>query len=376
MARNISRRKMGYYPLPPAESARIRTCLSFPVHPFSAFDPCVGTGAALTSITEGADVRLYGVELDADRAAEASDAGIETLHADAMTVGGSSEQVSLLYLNPPYDFECGTYGNRRLEFRFLSQYFRFLKKKGVLIFVIPRERLGACATILSREFSDVRPFLLTDEDSIRFDQIVVFARRGYTAAGKATAIERSLYAISSGRASIPRLDAASSPMYEIPRSGMAHFTNKGLPLDQIEDLLTASRVWPQLKSMVVPSTGVFDGRPLTPLHAGQVGLTCIAGLLNGFFGSGEDRHLARWRTRKISFTVKEHDPVAGETIQRTIERFEHDNALVFADGRTTILTANGNENGAESGEDSPDTDAEDGIVPASAPEQQTAIQPT
>lgn len=347
MARNISRRKMGYYPLPPSEAVRIRGCLSFPDHPFSAFDPCVGTGAALMSITEGADVRLYGVELDADRAAAANAAGIDTLHADAMNIGGSSEQVSVLYLNPPYDFECGTYGNRRLEERFLSEHYRFLKKKGVLVFVIPRERLGACATILSREFTDVQAFLLTDEESLRFDQIVVFARRGYTASTNAARVERALYAASTGSASIPCLTPSSAPLYEIPRSGVAHFIDKGLPLDQIEDLIINSRVWSQLKSTVVPSTGVFKGRPLTPLHAGQVGLTCIAGLLNGFFGQGKDRHLARWRTRKVSYTTEEYDADAKETIQRTTERFEHDNALVFENGRTLILTATGQESGKD-----------------------------
>jgi hypothetical protein len=40
------------------------------------------------------------------------------------------------------------------------------------------------------------------------------------------------------------------------------------------------------------------GRPITLLHAGHVGLLCTAGLLNGVFGHGEERHIARWRSVK------------------------------------------------------------------------------
>jgi hypothetical protein len=40
------------------------------------------------------------------------------------------------------------------------------------------------------------------------------------------------------------------------------------------------------------------GWPITPLHAGHVGLLCTAGLLNGVFGQGGERHIARWRSVK------------------------------------------------------------------------------
>jgi hypothetical protein len=64
MARNASRIKLGYYPLPPAEGARLRRLLDF-APGASAVDPCAGTGAALHQLTEGAQAELHGVELDA-----------------------------------------------------------------------------------------------------------------------------------------------------------------------------------------------------------------------------------------------------------------------------------------------------------------------
>ena len=65
--RNVARLKMGYYPLPEAAGVKLRSLLSFP-EPSSVLDPCVGQGTALYLVTNDAEVRRYGVELDAERA--------------------------------------------------------------------------------------------------------------------------------------------------------------------------------------------------------------------------------------------------------------------------------------------------------------------
>jgi Uncharacterised methyltransferase family (DUF6094) len=69
MVRNVSRIKLGYYPLPRAEGLRLRKLLVFE-DGASAADPCAGTGAALRQLTEDVDVDKHGVELDAGRAAQ------------------------------------------------------------------------------------------------------------------------------------------------------------------------------------------------------------------------------------------------------------------------------------------------------------------
>jgi hypothetical protein len=68
MARNAARLKMGFYPLPEGEAARLRALLEF-AGPASVVDPCAGQGIALEIITQDADVRRHSVELDAERAA-------------------------------------------------------------------------------------------------------------------------------------------------------------------------------------------------------------------------------------------------------------------------------------------------------------------
>lgn len=78
MARNSSKAKMGYYPLPEREGMKLRSLLSYS-QPASVIDPCAGQGAALHLVTSEAAVRRYGVELDAERARIASSTGIETI---------------------------------------------------------------------------------------------------------------------------------------------------------------------------------------------------------------------------------------------------------------------------------------------------------
>jgi hypothetical protein len=56
----------------------------------------VGQGTALQLITSGAPVRLYGVELDADRAQIANSRGIETIEGNAFDAVAKSESFSLL----------------------------------------------------------------------------------------------------------------------------------------------------------------------------------------------------------------------------------------------------------------------------------------
>src|SRR6201990_2328107 len=141
MARSVSRIKLGYYPLSPAEGIRLRNLVDFDAGA-SAVDPCVGTGAALHQLTEGAEVEKHGVELDAGRAAAASASGIATVHGNLFDTIGKSEIFSFLYLNPPYDSEIGSMDNKRMEYLFLEHTFRWLVGGALLLLGGPQARLG------------------------------------------------------------------------------------------------------------------------------------------------------------------------------------------------------------------------------------------
>jgi hypothetical protein len=333
--------KLGFFPLPLREAERLRHHINLTVpSQFSALDPCVGDGVAFTHLLHGATAHLYGIEIDANRAEQARALGIETLQADAMDVRCLSEAVSLLYLNPPYDWEFGESNNQRLELVFLEHTYRWLTTSGVLIFVIPQPRLAKCARLLAEHFIDLRVFRLTEPACVQYKQIVVLAtrRKRYSKVSDAALLDgvRYLEGLAS-KSELEPLGNLAETRYEIPASEPTVLTNMGIPLDEVEDLLLESAAYRQASRVLLPKLDEVRGRPLTPLHGGHVGLLCTAGMLNGVFGEGEDRHIAHWRSVKFTDHWEEEEE-DGTKILHDRERFSHELTLVFANGKTQVLT--------------------------------------
>ena len=337
--RLAGRLKLGFYPLPLKEAERIGLHLQFPEE-FSALDPCVGEGAAFARLLESSPARKYGIEIDAYRAEEAQRLGITVIQASAMTVRCPAESVSLLYLNPPYDREVGPETNQRLESVFLEHTYRWLKPRGILVFVLPQAQLKACAKLLAQQFTDIRIYRLTEPQCIHYHQVVVFASRRPRHSHREDAallqIQERLCRLGEGGELEP-LAAAADAVYSIPPSGPASLTNVGIPLDQVEDLLPRSSAYRQASRVLIREQNSIRGRPLTPLHGGHVSLLATAGMLNGVFGQGQERHIAHWRSVKFVDHWEESEP-NGTIIQHDRERFSHEVTLVFSDGRTQVLT--------------------------------------
>lgn len=332
--RSVARIKLGYYPLPHAEGARLRKLLHFPAEGASVLDPCAGTGAALHQLTEVAQVDRFAVELDAQRALDCRAAGIHTVHGNLFDVNAKAESFSLLYLNPPYDSEVGSFGNKRMEFLFLRYTFRWVAVGGVLAMVVPHAKLDECTPLLAETFTNFQVLRLTDPESDRFDQVVLLAVRARVTSAQYEA-NRAKLVETIWKHPLPEL-TGNEPVYNIPPSRSAGLVYRGLPLDEIEDLIVQSSVWKQTQAFLFPRDETMVGRPITPLHGGHVGLLCTAGLLNGVFGSEHDRHIARWRTVKYVTTFTEKVENFTEVHKR--ERFSNELALVYIDGRTSVLT--------------------------------------
>jgi SAM-dependent methyltransferase len=298
--------KLGFFPLPAVEAWRLRNCLTFPDE-FSAVDPCVGDGVAFTHLVEGTHARRYGIEIDAFRAEQARSLGIETLHANTMDVRCPAESISLLYLNPPYDLEVGQTNKQRLELVFLEHTYRWLKPGGVLVFVIPQPQLKPCARILCEYFSDLAVYRLTEPASVQYKQVAVLGRR---------------------RKRHQHLRDSEL----LNRVRWLEMLASKTDLSALNDAVAA-----QASRILLPKQRDVRGRPLTPLHGGHVGLLCTAGMLNGIFGEGEDRHIAHWRSVKFTDHWEEEEE-DGTKILHDRERFSHELTLVFANGKTQILT--------------------------------------
>ena len=305
-----------------------------------------------------APVRRYGIELDAERARIASSKGIETIQGNTFDAIAKPESFSLLYLNPPYDSEIGTIGNRRMEALFLDHTYRWLRMEGVLILVIPFERLHDCTGILSSHFASAERL---SHDRSRISPVQANCCLGVRREVRGSAIEnnkRQLHSIShyGSFLELAELQPGACAPYSVPPSEEATLNYRGLPYDLLEDLLPQSGAWRQVAPLLMPREDVATGRPITPLHGGHVGLLCTAGLLNGVFGDGENRHIARWRSVKHVTTFVEEDGDAQIIHHR--ERWTNELRLVYADGRTLKLTETpAKKEGEDHGECTPATRA-------------------
>ena len=342
MSRPFARLKLGYYPLPTEEAHNIHSLL-VASGPYCAIDPCAGDGTALVEITRDTGAHLAAIEIDTDRAAGCIQRGITTIHGSAFECKVQSESCSLLYLNPPYDTELGPHHNRRMELVFLEHCYRWVKTDGVLVFVIPVAALNSCARLLASQFDRVKLFRLEHPECVRFHQIVVFGTRKKShGRGEPRGIDALLRA--GYRPSlIPALKPDLAERYFIPASPPITIHYSGLPLDQIEDGIERSVAMQNACGVLVRKQQRMSGRPVTPLHKGHVGLLACSGMLNGFFGEGDDRHIAHWRAVKHVDEFNEEGEEIGETIIRRRERFSHELTLAFENGRILELKETKNE---------------------------------
>jgi hypothetical protein len=340
--RFVGKSRMGFYPLPLSEAQRIHRFVCFPDAPSSAVDPCVGDGVAFEAITNSAEVLRYGIELDAYRAEQARQRIPNIVQGNTLEVQCPVECFGLLYLNPPYDWTLGPADSRRTEQSFLSHTYRWLKPGGVLVFVIPRDRVNECSQILATQFRDVRVYRLEAPECVRYKQVVVIgsrrSRREKERLTDSDITRARLYYASLARnlSQIPVLPSEPDEVYDIPVSGPAQLVYRGLPLDEVEDLLPKSGAYRQAGRILFVEPVSATGRPLTPLHAGHVGLLACSGLLNGIFGSGDQRHIAFWQAVKVVDKTEEEDEKGVITV-REKERFSNELTVVYSTGQVAIL---------------------------------------
>ena len=297
---------------------------------------------AFEVVTSGAEVLRYGIELDAYRAEQARQRIPNIVQGNTLEVQCPVECIGLLYLNPPYDWTLGPADSRRTEQLFLSHTYRWLKPGGVLVFVIPGDRLADCSHILSSHFRDVRVYRLESPECVRYKQVVVIgARRSWREKERLTDSDitraRLYYAnLARNPSQIPALPHEPEAQYDVPVSGPVQLTYRGLPLDEIEDVLPQSDAYRQAGRILFAEPVHATGRPLTPLHAGHVGLLACSGLLNGIFGSGDERHISFWQAVKLVEKTEEEDEQGVITV-REKERFSNELTVVYRTGQVAVL---------------------------------------
>src|SRR5258708_17363703 len=102
--RLAGRMRLGFFHIPTAEAKRVQRFLQFPDQNCPALDPCIGDGVAFSHIASGDKVLRYGIELEANRAEGARAVVTALIQGNCFDVQCPVEALSLIYLNPPYDF--------------------------------------------------------------------------------------------------------------------------------------------------------------------------------------------------------------------------------------------------------------------------------
>src|SRR5438876_1771257 len=238
--RLAGKQKLGYFPLPLAEAERIRRFLKFPISGCATLDPCIGDGGAFHAIAGDPQAIRYGTELDAYRVEQAREVTHQIIHGDALDVHCPVESLSLLYLNPPYDFECGQWQNRRLEQIFFEHCYRRLKPAGVLVLVVPGDRLSVCGRVLAFHFKEKRAYRLGTPEAVKYKQVVLFgARRTRRECNQLSDADLSkaqnlISEMSRRWEQLTVLPDSADVIYSVPESGPVELVHRGLPLDEID----------------------------------------------------------------------------------------------------------------------------------------------
>ena len=301
--------KGGYYPTPERVVDLIADLIRTPSGYYHRgretvriLDPCCGAGDALQRLAENLDrpnsmtIETYGVELHRDRAEEAEKVLYRTLASDLFQTSIANWAFGLLLLNPPYDYDSE---DKRTEHAFLMQTTRYLAESGLLVFIVPRQRLGVSARYLSTHYERMQCWAFPDPEREAFDQVVLFGYRKTDPVPDAHA-EGMVMEWSTGQPEPLRSQRYTEFSPATTPGGDILFTAR--TVDPVAAATEARRsgLWTNtdITDTLWPA-GDSRTRPLMPLRRGHIAMLVAAGFLNNLaLEAGGKRMLVKGRTSK------------------------------------------------------------------------------
>ena len=301
--------KGGYYPTP----ERVVDLIADLIHTPSGYyyreretvrilDPCCGAGDALQRLAERLDrpnsmpIETYGVELHRDRADEAEKRLHRTLASDLFQTSIANGAFGLLLLNPPYDWDSE---DKRVEHAFLTQTTRYLAESGLLVFIVPRQRLSYSARYLSTHYGRLQCWAFPDPEREVFDQVVLFGYRKSDPVPDAQA-EGMVMEWSVGQPEPLRSARHTEFSPATAPSGDILFTTRTVDPAAAAEEARRSGLWTNtdITDSLWPA-GDARTRPLMPLRRGHIAMLVAAGFLNNLaLEAGGRRMLVKGRTSK------------------------------------------------------------------------------
>ena len=329
-----ARVKMGYYPTPPSVVDRIKTFIEADGR-IAIIDPCCGEGLALERLACGFEAETYGIELDEHRAEEARTRLDHVLKCGIEETRITHGCFSCLFLNPPYDWEAEDEDNpsERKEKIFLKDTLRYLRHRGLLIYIIPQRQLTkSIAKIIAYRFEDILIYRFPDEEFKAFKQIVVFGSKKEEPVMNEETYEKLLSVPLSELREFP---FEEKPIYKLPISeDVKLFKSMKVDTEILKKEVKNSPLWKKFKELTRVDQSKVE-RPPLPLHTGHLGLLLANGLLDGVVGEGKERHLVRGKVEKIITRYEELKDKYTE--ERELESFKVSIKILKQDGEIVTL---------------------------------------
>ncbi len=281
--------KAGFYPTPTEVVEIIQTWIGEKKPgPRRLLDPCCGTGEPAARIAAAAGCDAYGVEINTERAQAAKHVLSKVVAGNLFSVRARPAGFSILYLNPPYDFDAE---DGRTELSFLKHALPYLTPGGLLLFVVPQKRITIrIARVLSAYIEDPKVRKFPTDEFQAFGQIVIAGIK------KARAeIDGQLLA------SLSQIQTADLPemqlkefSFSVPAVGKDFFIRSAeFGPDELAEELKASTLWKE------SALGLLEEKeqtrpaiqPLMPPRKAHLAMLIAAGLINNQILEANGRRL-------------------------------------------------------------------------------------
>ena len=302
--------KGGYYPTPDRVVDMIAGLIHAPTgyyhhdrETLRIFDPCCGGGDAVAQLADelrrfsSLPVETYGVELHRERAEEAERRLDRALAADLFQTSIANGAFGIAYLNPPYDWDSDD--KKRVEHAFLTHCTRFLVDGGLLVFIVPRQRLAVSARYLATHYGRLRCWAFPSPEREVFDQVALMGLRKAEPTPDASA-EYQVMEWSEGEPE--PLTSNSVPAFRAPTTPAGDVLFATRSVDPLAAASEARRsgLWtsPEITDTLWPTKDLRT-RPLMPLRRGHMAMLVAAGFLDNLCLESDGRRiLVKGRTSK------------------------------------------------------------------------------
>ncbi len=270
--------KAGFYPTPSKVVEIIQTWIGEKSPGMRRLlDPCCGTGEPAARIAAAAGCDAYGVEINAERAQVAKRTLSKVVAGNLFSVRARPGAFSILYLNPPYDFDAE---DGRTELSFLKHTLSYLAPMGLLFFVVPQKRITTrIARVLSAYFEDLKVRKFPPDEFQSFGQIVITGFKKARAEIDGEVLASLIQIQSMALAEIHRKEFS----FTVPAVGRDFFIRSSeFGPDELAEELKASPLWKEPALGLVAEEEQIKAaiQPLMPPRKAHLAMLIAAGLIN------------------------------------------------------------------------------------------------